>query len=32
MTMHFTADVRSLVGPRTGMLHWTFEPTARSVD
>lgn len=28
MTIHFEADLRSVVGDRVGMLHWLFDPIA----
>ena len=28
MTIHFNADLRSVVGKRLGMLHWLFDPIA----
>jgi 2-polyprenyl-6-methoxyphenol hydroxylase-like FAD-dependent oxidoreductase len=28
MTIHFSADLRSIVGERVGMLHWLFDPLA----
>lgn len=29
MTIHFHADLRPVVGPNTGMLHWILDPVAR---
>lgn len=28
MTIHFNADLRSVVGERVGMLHWVMDPAA----
>ena len=28
MTIHFSADLRAIVGERVGMLHWLFDPVA----
>lgn len=28
MTIHFTANLRPVVGQRVGMLHWIMDPTA----